>query len=61
MFLADLGRAGPTLILLSVMVGGPTMAVILVVAMPLSVLRSFFVAGYTESVRALVTALDMQR
>ena len=51
MFLADLGRAGLTaLIPLSVYLGGPTMAVILVVAAPMSVLRSFFLAGYTASV-----------
>lgn len=55
MFLADLGRAGLTaLIPLSVMLGGPTMAVILLVAAPMSILRSFFLAGYTASVPALV-------
>lgn len=55
MFLADLGRAGLTaLIPLSVAVGGPTMAVILVVAAPMSILRSFFLAGYTASVPSLV-------
>ena len=55
MFLADLGRAGLTaLIPLSVALGGPTMAVILVVAAPMAVLRSFFLAGYTASVPALV-------
>ena len=55
MFLADLGRAGLTaLIPLSVTVGGPTMAVILLVAAPMSILRSFFLAGYTASVPALV-------
>ena len=55
MFLADLGRAFLTaLIPLSVLLGGPTMAVILVVAAPMSVLRSFFLAGYTASVPALV-------
>ncbi len=55
MFLADLGRAGLTaLIPLSVAIGGPTMAVILLVAAPMSVLRSFFLAGYTASVPALV-------
>jgi MFS family permease len=55
MFLADLGRAGLTaLIPLSVALGGPTMAVILVVASPMSILRSFFLAGYTASVPALV-------
>ncbi len=55
MFLADLGRAGLTaLIPISVALGGPTMAVILLVAAPTSVLRSFFLAGYTASVPALV-------
>ena len=55
MFLADLGRAVLTaLIPLSVYLGGPTMAVILVVAAPMSVLRSFFLAGYTASVPGLV-------
>ncbi len=55
MFLADLGRAVLTaLIPISVFLGGPTMAVILVVAAPMSVLRSFFLAGYTASVPALV-------
>ena len=55
MFLADLGRAGLTaLIPLSVALGGPTMAVILIVAAPMSILRSFFLAGYTASVPALV-------
>jgi len=55
MFLADLGRAGLTgLIPLSVALGGPTMVVILLVAAPMSVLRSFFLAGYTASVPALV-------
>jgi len=55
MFLADLGRGALTaLIPLSVAVGGPTMAVILIVAAPMSVLRSFFLAGYTASIPALV-------
>jgi len=55
MFLADLGRALLTaLIPISVFVGGPTMTVILLVAAPMSVLRSFFMAGYIASVPALV-------
>jgi MFS family permease len=55
MFLADFGRALLTaLIPLSVAVEGPTMAVILVVAAPMSILRSFFLAGYTASIPALV-------
>ena len=55
MFLADLGRGGLTaLIPISVSLGGPTMAVILLVAAPISILRSFFLAGYTASVPTLV-------
>jgi MFS family permease len=55
MFLADAGRAFLTaMIPVSVAVGGPTMAVILVVAAPMSILRSFFLAGYTASIPALV-------
>ncbi len=55
MFLADLGRAGLTaLIPISVALGGPTMAVILLVAAPMSILRSFFLAGYTASMPTLV-------
>lgn len=55
MFLADFGRAILTaLIPISVFLGGPTMVVILVVAAPMSIARSFFLAGYTASVPALV-------
>ncbi len=55
MFLADLGRAVMTaLIPLSVALGGPTLAVILLVAAPLAILRSFFLAGYSSSLPALV-------
>ncbi|MEO8571957.1 MAG: MFS transporter [Chloroflexota bacterium] len=55
MFLADLGRAGLTgLIPLSAFLGGPTMVVILLVAAPMSILRSFFLAGYTAAIPALV-------
>jgi MFS family permease len=55
MFLSDFGRAFLTaLIPLSVALGGPTMVVILIVAPPLSTLRSFFLAGYTSSLPALV-------
>ena len=62
MFLADLGRAGLTaLIPLSVTLGGPTMGVILLVAAPMSVLRSFFLAGYTSSVPALVGRTQVGR
>jgi ENTS family enterobactin (siderophore) exporter len=55
MFLADLARGGLTaLIPLSVALDGPTMAVILVVAAPMSIMRAFFLAGYTASIPALV-------
>jgi ENTS family enterobactin (siderophore) exporter len=55
MFLADLGRAGLTaLIPLSVLLEGPTLAVILLVSAPLSLLRTFFLAAYTASVPTLV-------
>jgi ENTS family enterobactin (siderophore) exporter len=55
MFGADLGRAVLTaLIPLSVLLNGPTMAIVLIVAAPLSTLRSLFLAGYTASVPALV-------
>ena len=55
MLLADLGRAVLTaLIPISIALGGPTMAVILLVAAPLSILRSFFLASYTASVPAVV-------
>ena len=54
MLLADLGRAVLTaLIPISIALGGPTMAVILLVAAPLSILRSFFLASYTASVPAV--------
>ena len=62
MFLADLGRAVLTaLIPLTVFIGGPTMAVILIVAAPMSVLRSLFLAAYTSSVPALVGRSDVAR
>jgi ENTS family enterobactin (siderophore) exporter len=62
MFLADLGRAVLTAsIPISVLVGGPTMIVILVVAAPMSVLRALFLAGYTASVPALVGRSQVAR
>ena len=55
MLVADLGRAVLTaLIPISIALGGPTIAVILLVAAPLSILRSFFLASYTASVPAVV-------
>jgi predicted MFS family arabinose efflux permease len=62
MFLADLGRAALTaLIPISVVLGGPTLAVILIVTAPMSVLRSFFLAGYTASVPVLVGRAQLAR
>jgi MFS family permease len=62
MFLADLGRAIRTaLIPISVIVGGPTMAVILIVTAPMSILRAFFLAGYTASVPILVGRSQLAR
>ncbi|MFL5679593.1 MAG: MFS transporter [Chloroflexota bacterium] len=55
MVLTDLGRAVLTaLIPLSVLMGGPTMAIILIVAAPMSTLRSLFLAAYTAAVPAIV-------
>jgi MFS family permease len=62
MFGADLGRALLTaLIPLSVLLHGPTMAVILIVAAPLSTLRSLFLAAYTASVPTLVGRPQLAR
>jgi MFS family permease len=62
MFLADLGRAVLTAAIpLTVFLGGPTMAVILIVAAPMSVLRSLFLAGYTAGVPALVGRSQVAR
>ncbi len=55
MLLADAGRCVLTaLIPISVALDGPTLAVILLVAAPLGILRAFFLAGYTASLPALV-------
>jgi MFS family permease len=62
MFAADFGRAVLTaLIPASVALGGPTMAVILVVAAPLSILRAVFRAGYISSLPALVGRPQLAR
>ncbi len=62
MFLADLGRAVLTAsIPISVFLNGPTMVVILIVAAPMSILRAFFLAGYTASVPALVGRSQIAR
>lgn len=55
MFLADLGRAALTaLVPLSAWLGGPTLAVVFVVAFPLNVLRVLWIAAYTAAVPGLV-------
>ncbi|HZC31824.1 MAG TPA: MFS transporter [Candidatus Bathyarchaeia archaeon] len=62
MFGADLGRAALTaLIPLSVLLTGPTMGIVLLVAAPISMLRSLFLAGYTASVPALVGRPQLAR
>ncbi len=62
MFVADLGRAILTaLIPISVFLGGPTMAVILLVAGPLAILRAFFRAGYLASMPNLVGRSQLAR
>jgi MFS transporter, ENTS family, enterobactin (siderophore) exporter len=62
MFIADAGLALLTaLIPLSVWLGGPTLAIILVVAAPMSILRSLFLAGYTASVPAIVGRSQLAR
>jgi MFS family permease len=62
MLRADLGRALLTAAIpASVLLGGPTMAIILVVAAPMGVLRSVFRAGYISSVPALVGRVQVPR
>jgi MFS family permease len=62
MLLADLGRAMLTaMIPLSVVLGGPTLAVILVVVAPMSMLRALFIAGYSASVPMLVGRAELGR
>jgi len=62
MFGADLGRAALTaLIPISVFLHGPTMGIVLLVAAPMSMLRSLFLAGYTASVPALVGRPQLAR
>jgi predicted MFS family arabinose efflux permease len=62
MLLADLGRAALTsLIPLSVVLHGPTMVVVLIVAAPMSILRSLFLAGYTASVPSVVGRAQVAR
>ena len=53
--LTNLGRGALiALIPLSVVLNGPTMAVILLIAAPLSTLRALFLAAYTAAIPALV-------
>ena len=55
MLFADLGRALLTaLVPLSVWLGGPTLAIIMLVAFPLNVLRVLWLAAYTAAVPGLV-------
>jgi MFS family permease len=62
MVVADFGRAALTaLIPLSVVTGGPTMAVVVAVAAPLSILRSLFRAGYIASLPAIVGRSQLAR
>jgi MFS family permease len=62
MFLADVGRAFFTaLIPLSDLVHGPTMAVIVLVAAPLAILRAFFRAGYLAAMPNLVGRSQLAR
>jgi MFS transporter, ENTS family, enterobactin (siderophore) exporter len=62
MFVADAGRAVLTMLIpISVLLGGPTMAVVLIVAAPMSVLRTLFLSAYTASVPALVGRAQVAR
>lgn len=62
MLVADGGRAVLTaLIPLSYVVGVPTLAVIYLVAAPMSVLRSLFLAAYTASLPSLVGRSELGR
>lgn len=55
MFVADLGRAVVTVsVPLTYWLGGPTMAVILLITFPLNVLRVLWLAAYTAAVPGLV-------
>jgi MFS family permease len=62
MFVADLGRAVLTaLIPLTVLVGGPTILVIALVAAPMAILRAFFRAGYLAAMPNLVGRSQLAR
>ena len=52
---ADFGRAVLTgLVPLSILLGGPTIAVIVLIAAPMAMLRSMFLAAYTAAMPSLV-------
>jgi MFS family permease len=62
MFWADLGRAVLTaLVPVSVAIGGPTMAIVLLVAFPINVLRVLWLAAYTAAVPGLVGRTHVPR
>jgi MFS transporter, ENTS family, enterobactin (siderophore) exporter len=62
MFVADVGRAILTgLIPLSILLDGPTLAVVLITAIPLGLLRGLFRAGYTSSLPDLVGRPQLAR
>jgi MFS family permease len=62
MLLADVGRAAFTaLIPLSVLLRLPTMAVVILVAAPLAILRGFFRAGYLAAMPNLVGRSQLAR
>jgi MFS family permease len=62
MFLADAGRAILTaLIPLSVLLQGPTMAVIIITTGPMAILRGFFRAGYLAAMPNLVGRSQLAR
>jgi MFS family permease len=62
MFVADFGRAAFTaLIPLSDLLHGPTMAVIVLTAAPLAILRAFFRAGYLAAMPNLVGRSQLAR
>lgn len=62
MFLADAGRAVLTaLIPLSVLLQGPTMAVIIITTGPMAILRGFFRAGYLAAMPNLVGRSQLAR
>jgi ENTS family enterobactin (siderophore) exporter len=62
MFAADLGRAVLTAVVpISVWLGGPTIALILLVTFPMQVLRVLWLAAYTASVPGLVGRTQVAR